>query len=394
MPRYVVFVPSTLNRLLVVFLGGAVAASAGWVAVGVAIVGVPVGTVVARVGLEEESRRRDHAIGWFSTDRAGRRLRRLRNRALGVELRAAVRAGIGVPGHLWIVLVRTVTGCNQYNRYWPAQCRLQRRTRPIGVDHMSFRASRRSVLGLAIAAISLADAEIAGPRRRRLTPPASSLGWSDSFDTGNGLLNIVTTVAPISSIARNVGGTRINLPGSCRTGRISHTFEPAPSDAVMLSKADVVFVNGLQLEQPTMDLAKANLKDGAEIDSLGDKTISPDQYVYDFSFPKDEGKPNPHLWMNPVFAAELRDADLGQAVRARCDQCRLLRGESRRLPGSAQPARPGDHGRHCDDSRAEPQAADLSRFLRLFRAPLRADRDRRGAAVGLLGAVGQGCGAN
>jgi manganese/iron transport system substrate-binding protein len=86
-------------------------------------------------------------------------------------------------------------------------------------------------------------------------------------------------------------------------GTNSHTFEPAPSDAVLLSKADVVFVNGLQLEQPTMDLAEANLKDGAEIDSLGDKTISPDQYVYDFSFPKDEGKPNPHLWMNPVFAA-------------------------------------------------------------------------------------------
>ena len=59
-----------------------------------------------------------------------------------------------------------------------------------------------------------------------------------------------------------------------------------------------------------MDLAEANLKDGAEIDSLGDKTITPDEYVYDFSFPKDDGKPNPHLWMNPVFAANYAAADL------------------------------------------------------------------------------------
>ncbi len=51
-----------------------------------------------------------------------------------------------------------------------------------------------------------------------------------------------------------------------------------------------------------MDLAEANLRDGAEIVSLGDKTITPDEYVYDFSFPKEAGHPNPHLWMNPMNA--------------------------------------------------------------------------------------------
>jgi ABC-type Zn uptake system ZnuABC Zn-binding protein ZnuA len=57
------------------------------------------------------------------------------------------------------------------------------------------------------------------------------------------------------------------------------------------------------LEQPTIDLAEANLKEGAAIISLGDQTVTEDQYVYDFSFPKDDGKPNPHLWMNPLFAS-------------------------------------------------------------------------------------------
>jgi ABC-type Zn uptake system ZnuABC Zn-binding protein ZnuA len=35
---------------------------------------------------------------------------------------------------------------------------------------------------------------------------------------------------------------------------------------------------------------------------LGEQTISPDDYVYDFSFPKEAGNPNPHLWTNPFYA--------------------------------------------------------------------------------------------
>ena len=180
---------------------------------------------------------------------------------------------------------------------------------------MNFTFNRRAVLTLSCA-LSLAGIKRQGSAQSASpTPPASSLGWADSFDSGNGLLNITSTVAPISSIARNVGGDRINLRGIVPDGTNSHTFEPAPSDAVTLSNADVVFVNGLQLEQPTLELAKANLKSGAEIEQLGDQTISPDQYVYDFSFPKDKGKPNPHLWMNPVFArryAELIQAKLAE----------------------------------------------------------------------------------
>jgi ABC-type Zn uptake system ZnuABC Zn-binding protein ZnuA len=147
--------------------------------------------------------------------------------------------------------------------------------------------------------------------------PSSSLGWSDSFDDDNGKLNVATTVAPISSIVRNVGGTRIDVHGVVPDGTNSHTFEPAPSDAILLSNADLVIVNGLDLEDPTIALAEANLKEGAEIYSLGDKTITPEEYAYDFSFPKEEGHPNPHLWPNVPFA--MRYAELGAAKLAERD---------------------------------------------------------------------------
>jgi ABC-type Zn uptake system ZnuABC Zn-binding protein ZnuA len=141
--------------------------------------------------------------------------------------------------------------------------------------------------------------------------PASSLGWSDSFDQDNGRLNVATTVAPISSIARNVGGDRINLHGIVPDGTNSHTFEPAPSDAKILSKADLVIVNGLDLEDPTIKLAKANLKNGAQIYRLGENTITKDEWAFDFSFPQDKGKPNPHLWINVPYAMKYAELSAG-----------------------------------------------------------------------------------
>ena len=41
----------------------------------------------------------------------------------------------------------------------------------------------------------------------------------------------------------------------------------------MLSDADVIFVNGLQLEEPTKELAETNKKDGAEIVEIGDEVL-------------------------------------------------------------------------------------------------------------------------
>ena len=119
---------------------------------------------------------------------------------------------------------------------------------------------------------------------------------------GSQKLSVVSTVAPITNIIYNIGGSRINLTGIIPEGSDSHTFEPAPSDARVLAQADIIFVNGLKLEQPTVKLAEANAKPGSQIVQLGEGTLTPDQYMYDFSFPKENGSPNPHLWMNPLYA--------------------------------------------------------------------------------------------
>jgi ABC-type Zn uptake system ZnuABC Zn-binding protein ZnuA len=125
---------------------------------------------------------------------------------------------------------------------------------------------------------------------------------SDAAGRDDGRLQVATTVAPITSIAANIGGDRVKITGIVPEGTNSHTFEPKPSDAELLSRVDVMYVNGLKLEEPTKDLAQQNLKDGAQIVDLGTQAIPKSRYMYDFSFPKSGGRPNPHLWTDPKYA--------------------------------------------------------------------------------------------
>lgn len=136
-------------------------------------------------------------------------------------------------------------------------------------------------------------------------PACSGSGDSTPDD---GRLRVVTTVSPITNIVQNIGGDRIVLTGIVPEGTNSHTFEPAPSDARVIADADVVFLNGLHLEEPTRELVDANAGDGVPVISLGDETIGPDEYIFDFSFPREAGDPNPHLWTNPPYA--LRYAEI------------------------------------------------------------------------------------
>src|SRR5688572_15080795 len=93
-------------------------------------------------------------------------------------------------------------------------------------------------------------------------------GATGATDTG-GRLQIATTVAPITSIVSQVVGDRADITGIVPEGTNSHTFEPAPSVAELLSEADVISVNGLKLEDPTMELAEQNLRDDARLVELG-----------------------------------------------------------------------------------------------------------------------------
>ena len=140
---------------------------------------------------------------------------------------------------------------------------------------------------------------------------------SENPDQENTRLKVVTTVSPITSIVENIGGPRISLEGVVPEGVNSHTFEPTPSMAKLMAGADLIIINGLFLEEPTLALAESNKKDDAVILALGDRSVTPDEWQFDFTFPESAGHPNPHLWPDPNLG--LRYAELVQDRLAALD---------------------------------------------------------------------------
>ncbi|MDP1877282.1 MAG: metal ABC transporter substrate-binding protein [Actinomycetota bacterium] len=145
---------------------------------------------------------------------------------------------------------------------------------------------------------------------------------SDPVDGASRPLLVATTVSPITSIAAAIAGDRARIEGIVPEGTNSHTFEPAPQVAELLSTADLILVNGLKLEDPTIGLAEANKREATPIVEIGTTVLPEADYIYDFSFPKEDGKPNPHLWTDPTYAvkyaAVIRD-ELAKADPANAD---------------------------------------------------------------------------
>ena len=132
-------------------------------------------------------------------------------------------------------------------------------------------------------------------------------------------LVVDSTVAPITDIVRQVVGDRVDLVGLIPEGVDSHTFEPSPETVKSLARGDVLFMDGLHLEGSTLKQAEANMPHpvaepastaaaltgsgkGSEIIQMGDLTVNPSEYAFDFTIPRSMGDPNPHLWMNPLYA--------------------------------------------------------------------------------------------
>jgi ABC-type Zn uptake system ZnuABC Zn-binding protein ZnuA len=115
-------------------------------------------------------------------------------------------------------------------------------------------------------------------------------------------LKVVTSVSPITDIVRNIGGDRIELTGIVPEGVDSHTFELTPLDAVEVRNANLVIINGLHLETDFENVVEVAANPDLQLMKLADNTITREQWIFDFSFPEEQGDPNPHLWLNVAYA--------------------------------------------------------------------------------------------
>lgn len=122
-----------------------------------------------------------------------------------------------------------------------------------------------------------------------------------------------TAVASISILAdfvRAVAGDRVRVISIVPVGGDPHTYEPVPSDARKLARAQIVFRNGLGLERWLDRLIGTN-QPGRPVVTLTDglQPIVEASGAY-------KGQPDPHLWMDPAYAVHyVRRAEQALAQR-------------------------------------------------------------------------------
>ena len=108
-------------------------------------------------------------------------------------------------------------------------------------------------------------------------------------------LKVVTTTTMISDAVKQIGGNRIQVEGLMGPGVDPHLYKPAASDVIKLTRADIVFYNGLALEGKMADLFSRLSKQGKPIYAVTErisksKLLKPDGV---------QGHWDPHVWGDP-----------------------------------------------------------------------------------------------
>ncbi|MCS2147173.1 metal ABC transporter substrate-binding protein [Scandinavium manionii] len=122
-------------------------------------------------------------------------------------------------------------------------------------------------------------------------------------------LNVVTSFSVLGDMVQQVGGEHVHVDTLVGPDGDPHTFEPSPKDSVLLSKADVVVVNGLGLEGWLDRLVKASgFKGKLVVASEGVKTQTLDE----------DGKTvtDPHAWNSAANGALYAQNILAGLVKA------------------------------------------------------------------------------
>lgn len=109
----------------------------------------------------------------------------------------------------------------------------------------------------------------------------------------NGPLVITTTIAQIGDIVKNVGGEHVKVESLMGPGTDPHLYKATQGDIAKLSKADIIFYNGLHLEGKMNDIFEKMRKEKptyAVAENIPDEKLQADS--------EDKTIVDPHVWFN------------------------------------------------------------------------------------------------
>lgn len=109
-------------------------------------------------------------------------------------------------------------------------------------------------------------------------------------------LKVVASFSIIADFAANVGGGRIELTTLVGPNGDAHVYEPKPADAVAMSKAEIILVNGLQFEGFLPRLIQASGTKAPVVELTRGGQILKQELAGDVS--QDDGELDPHAWQS------------------------------------------------------------------------------------------------
>jgi ABC-type Zn uptake system ZnuABC Zn-binding protein ZnuA len=110
-----------------------------------------------------------------------------------------------------------------------------------------------------------------------------------------GPIPVVATTTVLADIAGRVGREHVTVSSVVPKGGEVHTFDPSPQDVTKVAAARLIVANGLGLDDALTQLARDS-GTSATIVALGDAVPAGDLIL-------EEGRPNPHAWLDPNLAA-------------------------------------------------------------------------------------------
>ena len=122
----------------------------------------------------------------------------------------------------------------------------------------------------------------------------SSSDSGSSKDQGQDGLSIVATTGMIADMVSVVGGDKVAVKGLMGPGVDPHLYKASAGDVALLSKADVIFYNGLHLEGKMAEIFEQMNKRGINTIAVTDGVERSDLMAP----PEFQGNYDPHIWFD------------------------------------------------------------------------------------------------
>lgn len=111
-------------------------------------------------------------------------------------------------------------------------------------------------------------------------------------------LNVVVTNSIIADMTKNIADNRINLHSIVPIGQDPHEYEPLPEDVEKTSQADLIFYNGINLEDGGQAWFSKLVKNAGKKKNTDYFAVSDGIEVIYLEGHSTKGKEDPHAWLN------------------------------------------------------------------------------------------------